>query len=115
MRVRQVVLNLLSNAVKYTGATGGNPRIEVVVRRDESEAIIEIRDFEIGISLAEQKRIFEAFHRAPQPEVQTKRGTGLGLAIVREVAQAHGGEISVESELGGGSLFRLHLPLLNEA
>ncbi len=113
--IRQALLNLLSNAVKYSGDKGANKRIEVAVKRGASEAIIEVRDFGIGIIRAEQRHIFTAFHRSPQPEVQLQRGTGLGLAIVREVAQAHGGEISVESEPGAGAAFRLHLPILIEA
>ena len=110
--IRQALLNLLSNAVKYSGETSGDRHIEVAVKRNESAAVIEVRDFGIGIPSAEHRHIFTAFHRAPQSEVQSKRGTGLGLAIVREVAQAHGGDVSVESELGAGATFRLHLPLL---
>ncbi len=113
--IRQAILNLLSNAVKYSGSQNDNARIDVSLKTAETEAVIEIRDYGIGISAAEQKRIFEAFHRAPENEVQTQRGTGLGLAIVREVARAHGGEVSVESDVGAGSLFRLHLPLLKDS
>lgn len=113
--IRQVMINLLSNAVKYSVPTSDSHeanRIEVRVGRDGEDAIIEVRDFGIGIALAEQRHIFEMFHRAPQSEVQAKRGTGLGLAIVREIVQGHGGSVSVESELGAGALFRLRLPLI---
>jgi signal transduction histidine kinase len=110
--IRQALLNLLSNAVKYSGETNDKKQIEVAVRREKSEAVIEVRDFGIGIAPAEKRHIFKAFHRAAQPEVQSERGTGLGLAIVREIARAHDGEVSFESELGAGAVFRLHLPLL---
>jgi signal transduction histidine kinase len=113
--IRQVLLNLLSNAVKYSGEKNDKQIIEVAVRQEKSEAVIEVRDFGIGIAPAEKRHIFKAFHRAPQSEVQTERGTGLGLAIVREIARAHGGEVSVESELGAGAVFRLHLPCLIDA
>jgi signal transduction histidine kinase len=107
--LRQALLNLLSNAAKYSGAS---QRIQVAVKCDESEATIEVRDFGVGIPRAEQRHIFMAFHRASQSETQAGSGAGLGLAIVREVAQAHGGEVSVESELGAGATFRVRLPLL---
>lgn len=107
--LRQALLNLLSNAAKYSGKSR---RIEVAVKRDEAEAIIEVRDFGAGIARSEQRHIFTAFHRVSQSETQANCGTGLGLAIVREVARAHGGEVSVESEPGAGATFRLRLPLL---
>jgi two-component system phosphate regulon sensor histidine kinase PhoR len=113
--IRQALLNLLSNAVKYSGENNYKQIIEVALRREKSVAVIEVRDFGIGITPAEQRHIFKAFHRASQSEVQAERGTGLGLAIVREIARAHGGEVSVESELGAGAVFRLHLPYLVDA
>lgn len=113
--MRQAVLNLLSNAVKYSADTDKKQKIEVAVKRENSEAIIEVRDFGIGIAPEEQRNIFTAFHRAEQSEVQTKRGAGLGLAIVREATRAHGGEVTVESETGAGATFQIHLPILLEA
>ncbi|MDQ3686476.1 MAG: HAMP domain-containing histidine kinase, partial [Acidobacteriota bacterium] len=110
--IRQVMLNLLSNSVKYAGDAPAAKRIEVAVKREEGEALIEVRDYGIGIATSEQRHIFNAFHRSGQTEVQTKRGTGLGLAIVREIARAHGGEIEVESKPGEGATFRVRLPLL---
>ena len=109
--IRQAVLNLLSNAAKYSSEVDNNQTIEVAVKKENSEAVIEVRDFGIGIAPSEKPHIFKAFHRAPQSEIQSERGTGLGLAIVREITRAHGGEISVESELSKGSIFRLRLPL----
>lgn len=103
--IRQALLNLLSNAVRYAGTAR---RIEVTVEREQMDAVIIVRDFGIGIAASEQRRIFTPFYRAPQA---TERGLGIGLAIVREIIQAHGGEISVESEPGAGATFRLRLPL----
>lgn len=110
--IRQAVINLLSNAVKYSGSDE-NLRIEVELKNTANEAIIEVKDFGIGISNEEQRNIFLPFHRVENDEIQAK-GTGLGLAIVREIARGHGGDVSVESEVGTGSAFRLHLPILAE-
>ena len=115
--IRQALLNLLSNAARYSSAANDHPvnakRIEVAVRYDEAEAVIEVRDFGIGIPKSEQRDIFIPFHRVAHPEGQTNGGTGLGLAVVLEVARAHGGRISVESKPGNGSRFCLHLPFLS--
>lgn len=108
--IRQAVINLLSNAVKYSGSN--NARIEVELKSEANEAIIEVKDFGVGISKEEQRDIFLPFHRSINDEIQAKGGTGLGLAIIREIARGHGGEITVESELGKGSIFRLQLPIL---
>ena len=110
--IRQALLNLLSNAAKYSGASESKRTIKVALTREPAEAVIQVRDFGIGISKSEQHQIFTAFHRAPQPDAQAKGGTGLGLAVVREVARAHGGKVTVESEPGAGATFSLHLPLL---
>lgn len=110
--IRQALINLLANAVKYSG--NNNSRIEVNLSQTASEINIEVRDFGIGISNEDQHNIFTPFHRALHDEIQAKGGTGLGLAIVREIARGHGGDVSVESNLGEGSTFRLHLPILTE-
>ena len=72
-------------------------------------------DTGLGISAADQVHLFSAFHRSSNPEALSIPGTGLGLAISRRIAQMHGGEILVTSELGKGSTFRLRLPLLESA
>ncbi len=109
--LRQILLNLLSNAVKYSG---GSRSVNVAVKAENDAAVIEVRDYGIGVAPDEQKRIFDAFHRASQEEVQAKSGSGLGLSIAREIAHAHGGEVSVESQLNEGAIFRLSLPLLQQ-
>ena len=112
--IRQAIINLLSNAVKYSG-NNDDPRILVELVGNANEVIIEVTDFGVGVSDEDKRNIFTPFHRSINDEVQAKGGTGLGLAIVREVARGHGGNISLESKLGKGSVFRLRLPILEES
>ena len=74
-------------------------------------ATVEVRDTGLGISVQDQAHLFSAFHRSSNPEALTLPGTGLGLAIAQAIAEGHGGEIEVRSELGRGSTFTLRLPL----
>ena len=104
MRVEQVVTNLLSNAIKY----GAGRPIEVSVTSDDAWARLTIRDHGIGIAPEHQARIFERFERAVSD--RHYGGLGLGLWIVRQVVDALGGSIQVESESGKGSLFTVNLP-----
>lgn len=105
LRVDQIVDNLLSNAIKY----GEGKPIEVEIGVVKGRARIFVRDHGIGISPKDQERIFERFERA----VSTRYygGFGLGLWITRQVVEAHGGTIQVESELDVGSTFVVELPL----
>ena len=104
----KVINNLASNAVKYT-LPGGS--VDLEVRTDGQHAVVSCQDTGLGISSADQVHLFSAFHRSSNPEALSIPGTGLGLAISRRIAQMHGGEILVASELGRGSTFRLRLPL----
>ena len=72
-----------------------------------------MRDHGIGIPTRDLERIFERFYRVDRARSRETGGTGLGLAIVRHVAQAHGGEVTVQSREGEGSTFTLYLPLAN--
>ena len=72
--------------------------------------VIEVADEGFGIAAEDQARLFEEFFRSSQPEAARQPGTGLGLAIVKRIVARHGGEISVESELGKGSAFTVRLP-----
>jgi PAS domain S-box-containing protein len=110
-RLEQVLVNLLDNAAKYS--PHGAP-IVVCVKEAKSAVTVEVRDEGIGIPTAERERIFERFHRAANIDPGVS-GLGLGLYISREIARAHGGELTVESGPGGGSTFRLSLPRLREA
>ena len=104
MRIDQIVSNLLSNAIKY----GDNNPIEISVGREADRARLVVRDHGVGIAAADLPRIFERFERAAARHVG---GFGLGLWIVRQVVDALGGTIAVESRLGSGSVFIVELPL----
>lgn len=101
------VTNLLDNAVKYSEA---GQAVEVSGEAADGRLVISVRDHGIGIPSRELDRIFERFYRVDKARSRATGGTGLGLAIVRHVAQAHGGEVTVESIEGEGSTFRLVLP-----
>jgi two-component system phosphate regulon sensor histidine kinase PhoR len=100
--------NLLDNALRYTSAKGS-----VCVRLDtsESRATLQVADTGEGIPASELSRVFERFYRVDKARARQTGGTGLGLAIVRHVAEAHGGTVGVESELGQGSTFTVTLPV----
>lgn len=106
--VGQVLHNLLDNAVKYSKA-GSTIEVGVVTRGSSVE--ISVRDEGIGIAAADQSKVFERFHRVGTGLVHDVKGSGLGLAIVDHVVKAHGGHVRLESELGQGSRFTIHLPL----
>jgi two-component system sensor histidine kinase SenX3 len=76
---------------------------------------IEVEDHGLGIPSRDLERIFERFYRVDRARSRATGGTGLGLAIVRHVAQAHGGDVMVESREGEGSVFRLRLPLVSQS
>jgi PAS domain S-box-containing protein len=105
-KLRQAVLNLLSNAVKFTG------RGSVTLRAyDATDAIVfEVRDTGIGIAAENLQRIFEPFWQVETSTTRTAPGTGLGLAVTRRLADLLGGEVSVQSAVGEGSVFTLRLP-----
>jgi signal transduction histidine kinase len=104
-RLEQVVANLLTNALRY----GAHKPIEVRVYCEGDEARVEVRDQGIGISAENQKRIFQQFERVSASHAIS--GLGLGLFISDQIVAAHSGSISVESEEGQGSMFRVSLPL----
>ena len=105
-RIHQVVANLLANARTHTPA-GTN--ITVTAIQELTQTIIEVSDDGPGLAKADQERIFERFYRADPARVRSSgEGSGLGLSIVDAVMQAHGGYVSVKSELGKGATFTLH-------
>lgn len=104
-RVLRVLSNLLSNALRY-GAGGG--RVEVAVEANDELAIFRVSDDGPGVSPEDHDRLFERFWRGERSE---GKGLGLGLAIARDIVEAHGGRIWVESAPGQGCTFRFSLPL----
>jgi signal transduction histidine kinase len=106
--IEQALLNLLHNAMKYSG----NSRdIELRLRRENNNALIQVMDGGIGVDSQEKDRIFEKFYRIPSPENERIVGTGLGLALVSHIVKEHGGHIELESIPGKGSTFSIYLPL----
>lgn len=108
-RIEQVVGNLVSNADKY----GADRPVEVGVAAGADSAVLTVRDYGIGIAPADKARIFDRFERLVS--VRQYAGFGLGLWIVRQVVEAHGGTIAVDSELGQGATFTVVLPLEAQA
>jgi signal transduction histidine kinase len=106
-QLEQLVLNLAGNAVKFTPAGG---HVDVVVRRDRSQAVLDVTDTGIGISPEDQPLVFERFFRSSDVRERQIQGTGLGLAIVRSIVDAHRGSISLESTVGEGTTFSVRLP-----
>jgi signal transduction histidine kinase len=104
-RIEQVVVNLLTNALRY----GSHKPIDVRVYCDGGQARVDVLDHGIGVSEENQKRIFQQFERVSASHVIA--GLGLGLFISEQIVAAHGGSISIDSEEGKGSLFRVSLPL----
>ncbi|MEL6527225.1 MAG: hybrid sensor histidine kinase/response regulator [Chloroflexota bacterium] len=104
----QALRNLISNAIKYTPDEG---RVAVTAYVDNNEAVIEVEDTGLGMSAEDKDRIFDRYFRIGSDAHQTQEGTGIGLSIVKNAIEKQNGSISVESELGEGTLFVVRLPL----
>src|SRR4051794_7806530 len=109
-QMRSALMNLLDNAIKYSGP---HQPVEIGAAIAGERIAITVRDHGVGIPTRDLERIFERFYRVDRARSRDTGGTGLGLAIVRHVAQAHGGDVTVESREGEGSLFTLQVPIAN--
>ncbi len=107
LRLKQALINLVDNAIKYN-QTGGT--VKISARAEGSQLVLQVQDSGIGISAADQQRIFDRFYRVDKSRSRSQGGSGLGLAIVKKIVEDHSGTISVESTPGQGSTFRMSLP-----
>ncbi|MDD2366795.1 MAG: ATP-binding protein [Desulfuromonadaceae bacterium] len=101
-RLEQILINLLENAIKYTPAGGS---IRIFSAEEDKYVKTSVADSGIGIPLKDMPRIFERFYRVDEARTREQGGTGLGLAIVKHIVQLQGGDVSVTSETGKGSVF----------
>ena len=106
--IARAIVNLVNNALKYSA---DEKFLLVKLYRENGVVKLEVVDRGIGIPRREQSKIFEKFYRTGDPLVHNTKGSGLGLSLVRHIAQAHGGQVEVESTPGKGSKFTLSLPL----
>ncbi len=105
-KLKQSLLNLLSNACKFTR----NGQVGLAIGRELGRVVFQVSDTGIGISKAQQSQLFEAFHQADSSTTREYGGTGLGLAITRSFARMLGGDVTVQSDPGQGSVFTLAMP-----
>jgi PAS domain S-box-containing protein len=114
-RMAQVLANLMTNAVQYTSEGG---QVTVSTGKEKAEgrvwAVTKVVDTGMGIPAQELPHVFERFFRGSKPRSMQISGTGLGLAIAKEIAELHGGRVTVESEVGVGTTFTIWLPLAEE-
>jgi two-component system phosphate regulon sensor histidine kinase PhoR len=107
-RLEQMLTNLIDNAIKFNRTSG---TVEVTLRQTPDRSIVSVIDTGEGIMAEHLGRIFERFYRLDRGRTREVGGTGLGLAIVKHLARLHGGEVTVESDLGHGTTFHIELPV----
>jgi signal transduction histidine kinase len=106
--IGRIIANLVDNALRYGGGADRGP-VRITTRVVERQALVEVADDGPGIVTADLERVFEPFYRV-HPEAGAVEGNGLGLAIARSLAERNGGRLTVASEPGSGTTFRLSLP-----
>jgi two-component system, OmpR family, phosphate regulon sensor histidine kinase PhoR len=105
--LEQAVINLIDNAIRYSDE---GKVIKVVAEVDRNEVLVRVVDEGIGINEKQLSRIFERFYRVDKARSRELGGTGLGLSIVKHISIAHRGHVEVQSQVGKGSVFTIHLP-----
>ena len=109
LSIEEMTTNLLLNAIKYTPEKG---TVKLMASTNSDHVLVEITDTGIGIPGNELPNVFDEFYRASNARAVERDGTGLGLSIAKQIIERHGGEISVESTLGSGSVFKFTIPCL---
>lgn len=109
--IREAIVNLLSNAMRYTPEGG---RVRLAVARKRSDILISVSDTGIGIAKEDIPRVFSRFWRSEASRERVAGGLGVGLSLTKEIIDRHNGTISVDSEIGVGTTFTLHLPMEHE-
>ncbi len=110
--IAQAFINLLDNAVKYSGDAKD---INVELAEQNNHVTIAVKDHGVGIASEDKEKVFEKFYRVGNSLVHDVKGSGLGLSIVKHIVEAHSGKVTVESEIGKGSTFMIHLPVAEGA
>jgi len=105
--LEQAITNLVVNAIKYSYK---NSEVYINAQKKSNEIVITVEDFGVGIEEEHLPRLFERFYRSDKARSRKLGGTGLGLSIVKHIAHAHGGTVTVDSTLGKGSIFSIHIP-----
>jgi len=108
LRFHEVIENLVTNAIEYTPSPG---KVDVVTDKNDGAALISVKDTGVGISEADQKKLFTKFFRSQKAIESNPEGSGLGLYVVKSYVEGWGGKISVESIEGKGSTFLINLPI----
>ncbi|TAL60672.1 MAG: HAMP domain-containing histidine kinase [Bacteroidetes bacterium] len=108
VHLTNIIYNLADNALKYSEQ---KPAIKISTEDRNGEIMISVSDNGIGISKENQKKIFDTFYRVPTGNVHNVKGFGLGLSYVKAAVEKHNGHVSVESEVGKGSIFKIFIPL----
>ena len=103
--------NLVTNALKFTRPGG---RVDVSVRDHGTMGMLEVRDTGTGVTTEERTKIFERLYRSPTAVADHTQGAGLGLPIVRAIAEAHGGWVDLDSEVGVGTVVRVAIPYVEQ-
>jgi signal transduction histidine kinase len=107
-QIERALHNLVANSVKFTPPGG---EIDVFVRSEDGEVVVDVRDTGIGIAAEDQDELFTRFFSAKGPRRRETLGAGLGLYIVKQIVDGHGGSVRVMSRPGHGSTFTMTLPL----
>ncbi len=110
-QLNRLFSNLLGNAIKYTERGG---EVNLSLAKSKQNAVIAIQDTGIGIARENLSYVFQRFWRDERVRKQKTEGSGLGLAIAKTIVKKHQGKITVESELGLGTCFKVYLPLVKE-